>query len=512
MCVKKQWIRNKYDGRMYYVECGHCPACLQIKANKRAFRIIAHSKDGFSDYDRVFCNFTYTNDYVPYIKNDEMRDFFNMQRDTLPLYRNKSIRTFYNRHTGEYSELISESDKPFVIKEYTPEDFASVFNPDIANANYQFLRKAHNRFNAVEYGKIGILFYKDIQDFIKRLRRKLDYLGYEFNLSYFACTEYGSNTIRPHVHLLLFVPKGYFTQLKSTIASCWLFDDVDRRLANIEEAFKPARYIASYVNSDSTVQGLLRLNPFKQKHVYSQKFGFGKSAFSLAEVAKKIRKGDATYLEKIVRNGVPESSSFLYPKYVISRYFPKYKGFAKLTCDEVYAIAENPLRIYNFAKKLGLLEDEDTLENRYIYSYGKKFFLPVTENHFEQVHKVFKMLLNKKLEFEKICPDWAYLYSRVWSVRASSSLKMWHSLQIIARDILESYDNIEDFYTEKLDPDYCDFVKPIFENSVLLHYETDPNKFRQSLCRHDYYTNLYHQRDKAKKEFVATIGKYTYQI
>lgn len=43
------------------------------------------------------------------------------------------------------------------------------------------------------------------QSFLKRLRINLNrYLGYDVNLRYFLCSEYGSKTCRPHYHVLLY--------------------------------------------------------------------------------------------------------------------------------------------------------------------------------------------------------------------------------------------------------------------------------------------------------------------
>lgn len=45
---------------------------------------------------------------------------------------------------------------------------------------------------------IQTLRYKDFQDFLKRLRKE----GYKFR--YYACSEYGDNTFRPHYHCIFF--------------------------------------------------------------------------------------------------------------------------------------------------------------------------------------------------------------------------------------------------------------------------------------------------------------------
>lgn len=54
------------------------------------------------------------------------------------------------------------------------------------------------------YAENGTLVKKDLQDFMKRLRSAYAYSGKDNKLRFFACGEYGSETMRPHFHLILF--------------------------------------------------------------------------------------------------------------------------------------------------------------------------------------------------------------------------------------------------------------------------------------------------------------------
>lgn len=55
-----------------------------------------------------------------------------------------------------------------------------------------------------EIVKVGTLVKKDFQDFMKRLRRYYEYSGHDNKLRYYACGEYGSTTMRPHFHAIIF--------------------------------------------------------------------------------------------------------------------------------------------------------------------------------------------------------------------------------------------------------------------------------------------------------------------
>ncbi len=54
------------------------------------------------------------------------------------------------------------------------------------------------------YAENATLVKRDLQLFMKNLRRQYEYRGYTNKLRYFACGEYGSQTKRPHFHLIVF--------------------------------------------------------------------------------------------------------------------------------------------------------------------------------------------------------------------------------------------------------------------------------------------------------------------
>ena len=48
------------------------------------------------------------------------------------------------------------------------------------------------------------LVKKHFQDFMKRLRRAYEYAGFDNKLRFFGCGEYGSESMRPHFHIIVF--------------------------------------------------------------------------------------------------------------------------------------------------------------------------------------------------------------------------------------------------------------------------------------------------------------------
>lgn len=470
MCTNRKWITNAL-GQRIVVDCGHCPACKQKKANMRARRIVNESIDVQNQVDRIFVTLTYKNKYIPYIKRSDLFEFVNHSRHDLPVYRDKDVHLYFDRKYG----ILREKDfDAGVIKRFTHDDFESwyIHKPEeVYREDYNFLRASGDRFNSVLFGRIGVCLYDDVQRFFKRLRQNLVRANYEDHFSYFACTEYGPTTGRSHIHLCLHVKKGHFAFIKSAIVKSWLYDDMDQRLANIELATAPSSYLGSYVNSGKKLSGILLSNPFKQKHSYSQAFGFGKRSYSYGEVKKAIFRRSLRTFESFVRDGVPSTKYVSIPKYVVSRYFPKFKGFYKLANDEIYNIVEEPGDIFYYRSKLGINIDESK--------------------------QIFIKLCNLKKKFKD--PDYPLLYSQVWNLRASNLLEDFHWYM---DDPLESYDNIEDFFSGEV---CSDFVS--IDNRK--HFETDINSFKSIVNSTSLLEQQYFDRCKDKK--AKDIG-YNFDI
>lgn len=81
----------------------------------------------------------------------------------------------------------------------------------------------------------GVLVKKHLQDYIKRLRRKVE----PVKLRYYACGEYGSLTHRPHYHLIIF---GLGSS--NLFSDCWHFGHTF--VGEVER--ESIQYVAGYVS------------------------------------------------------------------------------------------------------------------------------------------------------------------------------------------------------------------------------------------------------------------------
>ena len=97
MCINQRRIVNRYTGKSMYVNCGHCPACLQQKAAHRVSRIKFNNSYGFTTY---LLTLTYARHNAPYILRDEAYKFSKGQLDSLNVYRDIKYR--YKRYGHDY--------------------------------------------------------------------------------------------------------------------------------------------------------------------------------------------------------------------------------------------------------------------------------------------------------------------------------------------------------------------------------------------------------------------------
>lgn len=119
--------------------------------------------------------------------------------------------------------------------------------------------------NDGEWG--GTLIPKDLQLFIKRLRKYMKTHHDNDNIRYMACGEYGGQTARPHYHLIVFnlnlptesfynpriINKNYYYQ-NSVIEKCWKYGFSNICPSNWNTIGYVARYITKKINGKESDQ------------------------------------------------------------------------------------------------------------------------------------------------------------------------------------------------------------------------------------------------------------------
>ena len=165
MCVQGRFVTNRYTGQQFWCKCGHCKSCLQEKASLRSHRIR-------NEYDGVtpvyFLTLTYDRLSAPYIDYNEYLNLKSVGYGDLNVYRSFSLK--WNVKKQRYIKSWSRNVLCSIPVEF-----------DIFDSSWlPFLKK--------QPGKVGVCYFKDLQDFEKRLRINLQRKGYDEKIRLFNNT------------------------------------------------------------------------------------------------------------------------------------------------------------------------------------------------------------------------------------------------------------------------------------------------------------------------------------
>lgn len=479
MCTNCHYIWNPYAHKKVLVPCGKCPACMQEKACARSNRIRNNVTPGTI---ALFVTLTFTNEFVPYVKRSDLysNDF------EVNVYRNCSGRFIFDRHSKRLRFKKSIGVHP-IDRCWIP-----LSDRLCSPANNIDVIKPLKGLKGLGSEYIGVSRYKDLQDFFKRLRVILKrHYNYEGEFSYFACSEYGGITYRPHFHILIFIGSSYEEIFRNAILEAWPFADKRRTAKYIEVAKDAASYVSSYVNSSASVLPLLSSDFFKQKHSASKNFGVVLDCFQLPSILQKIESGNLVYYRRQKFDGESSTVAVPIPYYVLNRYFPKFKGFSWLSAYQLRSVLLSPETIgdvfaeceYSFfaSGKRVTCQRIPKLENP-LYHYSPKEswrIYVMLENCYQRFH----------LETGLSRYDFALYYQRAWCVYNSTILRLSHE------DIV-MFEDYSDFYSNALDVFYSPDIAPTLSD---LDLQLDPNFRVDVVSKSNHFRVLYDKLDKQKK-------------
>ena len=402
MCINQRRIVNRYTGKTMYVNCGHCPACLQQKAAHRVQRIKANNSVGMQSY---MLTLTYARYNAPYIKRDEAYKFSKGELDTLSVYRDTRYR--WKRYDSGYDTAcfgMLDTHKLCTIDAI--DDIVSIVGvKDLKH----------------EYNHIGVTYYPDLQRFFARLRLNLKRnFDYNEKFSAYCCSEYGSKSHRPHFHILLWIRKTDAEIFRTAINKSWPFSNILLFPRAFEEALRAASYVASYVNCTSDFPNFLKTF-FPAKHSYSKGFGCGNKLFSLDSILERFRRGSLTYFPTKTINGLPTTVECPIPKYVISRFFPLVKGYSRFvgSAQFDYLAGFTRLSFEEFSEKFNFGK-QSCWKNS-----GRMMFEPIEQ------YRVSVRLMNAYKRFCELSSDYIdldtyyWLHIRIWSLYKANCLRLY---------------------------------------------------------------------------------------
>lgn len=451
MCANTKYVYNRYIRRSLVVDCGRCPSCQQKKAAHRANRIRNNIKDGEIC---LFVTLTYSNEFLPYALISDI----DKRPDVLPLYRDASCRK--KRCSSDYSQSFSVDYRTVQLTEL------NMVNK-WPSGSYKLVPVTHYS------DRVSIIYYKDVQDFYKRLRVNLSrHFGFKERFTSFTCAEYGGVTQRAHFHSLIFIPAQAEDIFRRAIIESWPYADKDRTSKFIEIAKDCASYVSSYVNGGSDLCAFLQLPHTRQKHSYSKGFGMALRSFSLPSVLSKVKSNTLVYGSKRTVCGATEYADFPIPKYVINRYFPIFKGFSRLAPSEIRNVVFCPNRLYEYVERLD-------------YSYDDIKRISVRLNN---AFSFYNSVTNKN-RF-----DYALDFVSVWTCYSSTVLKRSYDCVSSNADWLGFYDNISDFNFDVISAPTLDCLG--FDRSAFI---ANPNETYFRVSEELRLVPLYYKLCKQKK-------------
>lgn len=304
-----------HEGRQYVVPCGKCDGCLLHKANDWSLRLKSEIES--ARYSLWF-TLTYNNKYLPTMHYDERQDAWISDHD-------KNVR-FDSKKDVLRKDGFTISANADSFKRYVPRNFG-------------------------KDGYFGYSSKRDFQLFLKLVRKLIsDKFGdYESKqIRYFAISEYGPTTFRPHIHALLFCEDFEISSylLEQGLYSCWQM--CNRELFQQYTRFAnsgASQYVTNYVTGFAKLPAFLTFEPFKPFRLSSKGKAVGFDSFNEEEFLRSVLDGNLTYTKSVPR--LSSTFIFRYPKGYCSTLFPKAYRFSFISnrrLREVYGFLFDNVR------------------------------------------------------------------------------------------------------------------------------------------------------------------------
>ncbi|MBQ0045879.1 MAG: hypothetical protein KBS35_03255, partial [Mycoplasma sp.] len=187
----------------------------------------------------------------------------------------------------------------------------------------------------------GFLVQSDVQKFFKRLRKKYK----QFKIKYFYCGEYGTNTFRPHYHVLLYncpimdLNPLYVTRnsdmlfTSETIASIWGKGQIAIGALTLKSAAYTARYCLKKNDTDCYMR-------------CSQ--GFGKKFF-LKNMKDIISNGfvSVNFDDHLMKAKIPKYFLKVYRQIVGDKEYTKFIKFRMMKSEDFQLALQKSIKVYD---------------------------------------------------------------------------------------------------------------------------------------------------------------------
>lgn len=511
-CLRPVKVLNKYTNDIVYAPCGHCYSCLKNKSNRDtalAMNIASNFK---------YCYFvllSYENKYLPYLEVtsitplDESRSdytFISVDRDFRIPVSNGKDRIIKDTPFGFSHSMTSSEYQDIIVK---------------SHGQYDFLRKCvvYPRFEDCD-NRIPYCNTSDCQKFLKRLRfHSKD--KYNEEIRFYAVSEYGPRTYRPHWHLLLFFNSDELTSaIQQLVSESWSYGRTSCELSRGGSA----SYVASYVNSNVCLPPLyLQHKEIKARSLHSKGYG-NNHVFPAQASIHELDKMSSILLngESISVNGKAKQ---IYPsrsyKHTV---FPRFSNLVhKSSHSSAYLFSAAffaPERLIRFGY-LDITYDKSTSPVSELAHAYTDFFLDREDKGF--VHSDDELIVvsvrldtpNRKywhcLTYDQIYSKFYRLFNMVF--RSARFWNLFGYVDVYRRgaiyDLMDASDNYWNEFARRQLHDYYEFLENCNdEQRSFLFSRSTYNEVKNSTKKvKRVYSYDYELSDKFLKELTATNRK-----
>lgn len=286
-CLHPRKIVNSYSHEVVVVPCGHCKACLMRKSYKNTQRCeFERIANGYC----LFITLTYSNQYVPRV---------------LPIRQDNGTTDWIG-----VNDRLQDNGEVYFTSSYDDSSLCALLEKCKLN------------------GCLGILVKKDLQNYLKRVRKHISKY-YNEKVRFYACGEYGPTTLRPHFHILLFFNSAKLAEnIRQIVFQAWKMGIVDSSFVN----GSASSYVASYVNSRANLPEVLASStsrPFS-----SHSFFLGETI--LLPTDEELQRLDyKSIINRVVSVGGKRKDIRLWSTIAL-RFFPKCRQYRQATCSKKY--------------------------------------------------------------------------------------------------------------------------------------------------------------------------------
>lgn len=263
-CLNPIKIQNPHTKEPLLVGCGKCEACRLQKSSMRSLKCKLESLSHKYTY---FVTLTYSNEYVPLMKP--------VTSSVPSRITGKRLMQFVPACERIWSDMDSDvcecltkcieiDESSSVCEEIDYYGDAILAEVDMTLADYDILCKKCELGDSIPF-----LYKRDIQLFIKRLRKYLSSISNE-KIRYYAVGEYGPVHFRPHYHLMLwFSDEQIAEKIHEAVSSSWKFGRID-----VEKSRgQCSSYVAGYLNGSCRLPRVFKARKTQPFASHSQFLG-----------------------------------------------------------------------------------------------------------------------------------------------------------------------------------------------------------------------------------------------